>query len=63
MTAVFAQGLPFTLSPRILYRGLGAALTNEMGQMGLQFGVTGFLKKLTMSSADEVQHVTRDASS
>merc|ERR1711907_255920 len=47
------QGLPFTLSPRILYRGLGAALTNEMGQMGLQFGVTGFLKKLTMSSADE----------
>lgn len=41
-----AQGLPLTLSPRILYRGIGASLTNEAGQMSIQFGVTGLLKAL-----------------
>jgi len=40
------QGLPFTVNPRVVYRGLGAALCNEMGQMGLQFGITGYIKKL-----------------
>ena len=39
------QGLPLTLDPRVLYRGIGAALCNEMGQLGLQFGVTGALTK------------------
>ena len=38
------QGLPFTLNPRILFRGLGASLANEMGQMGFQYGTTGWCK-------------------
>jgi len=40
-----AQGLKFTLNPRILYRGTGAALANEIQSMQLQFAVTGFLQK------------------
>lgn len=40
------QGLAFTMNPRIVYRGMGAALVNESGQMGLQFGTAGFLKKI-----------------
>lgn len=39
------QGIPFTLNPRIVYRGMGAGLVNEAGQMGFQFGAAGFLKK------------------
>ncbi len=42
------QGLPLTFDPRVLYRGIGAALCNEMGQLGLQFGVTGALTRLIM---------------
>ena len=30
----------------MVYRGMGAALTNEMGQMGIQFGLTGYVKRL-----------------
>lgn len=40
------QGLPFTMNPKMLYRGMGASLMNEMGQMGLQFGMTGYLRKV-----------------
>jgi len=40
-----AQGLRFTLDPRILYRGTGAALANEIQSMQLQFAVTGFLQR------------------
>lgn len=40
------QGLKFTWDPRVVYRGLGAALVNECGQMGFQFGATGVFKKL-----------------
>jgi len=40
------QGLPFTVNPNMVYRGMGASLANEMGQMGLQFGMTGYLRKL-----------------
>lgn len=39
------QGLPFTLNPRFLYRGLKASLVNETGQMGSHFAMGGFLKK------------------
>ena len=31
---------------KVVYRGMGAALANEMGQMGMQFGLTGFVKKV-----------------
>lgn len=40
------QGLPFTANPSLLYRGMAASLMNEMGQMGLQFGMTGYLRKI-----------------
>jgi len=40
------QGLGFTLNPRLLWRGLAATCINEMGQMGLQFGCTGGVKRL-----------------
>ena len=40
-----AQGLEASLDPRVLYRGVGVNLANEMGQLSLQFGVTGFLKR------------------
>jgi solute carrier family 25 citrate transporter 1 len=39
-----AQGLPTSINPFVVYRGTGAALCNEMGQMGLQFGLTGFFQ-------------------
>lgn len=39
------QGLPFTMNPSVVYRGIGASLVNECGQMGLQFGTTGYIKK------------------
>mmetsp|Transcript_28339 Transcript_28339/g.68064 ORF Transcript_28339/g.68064 Transcript_28339/m.68064 type:complete len:266 (+) Transcript_28339:49-846(+) len=42
------QGLPFTMNPSILYRGLGAALCNEMGQMAVQFGTTSWVQKLVV---------------
>lgn len=29
-----AQGLPFTLNPRVIYRGTAASLYNEMQMMG-----------------------------
>ena len=38
------QNLPLSVDPRLIYRGMGAALTNEAGQMGLQFVITGLLK-------------------
>eukprot|EP00746_Dinoflagellata_sp_MGD_P042495 gnl/MRDRNA2_/MRDRNA2_203032_c0_seq1.p1 gnl/MRDRNA2_/MRDRNA2_203032_c0~~gnl/MRDRNA2_/MRDRNA2_203032_c0_seq1.p1 ORF type:complete len:264 (-),score=33.65 gnl/MRDRNA2_/MRDRNA2_203032_c0_seq1:150-941(-) len=40
------QGLPFTMNPRILYRGMASCLVNETGQMGFHFCVAGFLKKM-----------------
>lgn len=42
------QGLPFTVKPSVIYRGLGAALFSEMGQMGLQFGLTGLMQRVIM---------------
>jgi len=39
------QGIPFTMNPRVVYRGMAAGLVNESGQMGFQFGAAGLLKK------------------
>lgn len=41
-----AMKLPFTLDPRVIYRGTGASIFNEMQMMGLQFGITGFFNKI-----------------
>ena len=40
-----AQGLPFTLDPKIIYRGTAASIVNEMQMMGMQFGCTGALQR------------------
>lgn len=39
------QRLPFTLDPRLVYRGLGVSLISTTGETCLAFGFTGFLKK------------------
>ncbi|KAL1520255.1 hypothetical protein AB1Y20_023725 [Prymnesium parvum] len=43
------QALPFTIDPRKLYRGLFASLLNEAGQMSIQFGITGGVKRRVRS--------------
>ncbi len=48
------QHLPWTLNPRLLYRGTGANLTNEAAQMALHFGVVGKLKGLLGGDAGEL---------
>jgi hypothetical protein len=50
-----AQNLPVSLNPFIMYRGTGAALCNEMGQMGLQFGLTGFFQHVYGANMTTVQ--------
>ena len=40
------QGLPFTLNPKLLYRGLTMSAVNMGGVTGLQFVFSGWLKKL-----------------
>jgi len=46
-----AIGLPFTINPKVVYRGTVASLFNEIQMMGLQFGFTGFYeKKLSQNS-------------
>jgi hypothetical protein len=42
------QGLPLTLDPRKLYRGLGAAAVNMGGCTMIQFAVGGSLKRLVL---------------
>ena len=41
-----AQRMPFTLNPRVIYRGTAASIFNEMQMMGVQFGVTAYTQKL-----------------
>ena len=38
-----AQGKPWTMDPRVLYRGSGASIYNECQMMGLQFGITSLI--------------------
>ena len=40
-----AQHIPFTMNPRVIYRGTAASLYNEMQMMGLQFGLTGLFQR------------------
>jgi hypothetical protein len=57
------QGKPFTVNPRVIYRGLGAALTAEIGQMGLQFFLTSAVKKIVAGSADKELSAVEEMSS
>jgi hypothetical protein len=46
------QGLPLTIDPRKLYRGLGAAALNMGSCTMIQFAVGGSLKKLVLGGGD-----------
>lgn len=46
------QKLPFTLSPRVLYRGLAMSVTNMAVLTGLQFPLTGAVTKAVTGGAD-----------
>lgn len=50
-----AQKLPFTLNPKIIYRGTAASIFNECQMMGLQFGITGFFQKVFKSGDSMTQ--------
>ena len=58
------QRLPLSIDPRLIYRGMGAALCNEAGQMGMQFVVTGLFKSFfsdssSASSTSAVSNIER----
>lgn len=46
------QGLPLTLDPRVLYRGLGMSIMNMSILTGLQFPLTGAVGKAIKGGAD-----------
>jgi len=46
------QGLPFTLNPRTLYRGLGMSVINMSVLTGVQFPLTGTVSKLITGDSD-----------
>lgn len=48
------QGLPISINPGVVYRGLPMAMLNLGGTTAVQFGLTGFFQKLfTAGSADK----------
>jgi hypothetical protein len=49
-----AQKLPFSINPRVIYRGTAASLYNEMQMMGLQFGLTGIFKQFNSSNSSRL---------
>lgn len=51
-----ALNIPFTLNPRIIYRGTLASCLNECQLLGFQFSATGFFNK-TLSERDSIKNV------
>jgi hypothetical protein len=51
-----ALNLPFTLNPKIIYRGTLASCLNECQLLGFQFSATGFFNK-TLSEHDSIHSV------
>jgi solute carrier family 25 (mitochondrial carnitine/acylcarnitine transporter), member 20/29 len=52
------QGLPISLNPQIVYRGLAMACLNLGGTTGVQFGTTGYFQKMLAgagASPDQTQ--------
>eukprot|EP00965_Chrysotila_dentata_P164418 5429077-Pleurochrysis_carterae.AAC.2 len=46
------QRLPFTVDPRVLYRGLSMSVLNMSVLSGVQFPITGFASKLVTGGSD-----------
>ncbi|KAL3925621.1 MAG: hypothetical protein SGPRY_003605 [Prymnesium sp.] len=46
------QGLPFTLNPRVLYRGLGMSVLNMSVLTGVQFPLTGSISKMITGGSE-----------
>jgi len=44
------QHLPFTLNPKLLYRGTACSIMNECQAMGIQFGGTSWFQKIIGTS-------------
>lgn len=63
-----AQGLPFTMDPRIVYRGTAASIFNECLMLSVQFGMTSVFQKqqdspLPQSSASSSHPSTKSSTS
>ena len=46
------QNLPFSLNPRLMYRGLAASIGNMAGLTSIQFFGTGMIKRAILGSED-----------
>lgn len=46
------QGMPFTLSPLVVYRGMAASMFSEVGSMAIQFGLTGLFNNIVLQGQD-----------
>lgn len=46
------QGLPVSVNPAVVYRGLPMGLVNFGGTTAVQFGLTGYFQKLLMSNSN-----------
>lgn len=55
-----AQKLPFTLDPRLLYRGTGASIFNECQMMGFQFAFTKFYQDLFLYTKADKTKLTQN---
>jgi hypothetical protein len=47
-----AQNLPFTIDPRIIYRGSAISIINECQLMGIQFGFTAYFHRILDRRSD-----------
>eukprot|EP01031_Cornospumella_fuschlensis_P028721 gene28721-34672_t len=56
-----AQKLPFTLDPRLLYRGTAASIFNEMQMMGVQFLLTGLFEKIFSKNNSQIESSAADS--
>jgi hypothetical protein len=50
-----AAGLPFTVNPKLIYRGTAASILNECQMMGLQFGSTSYFQRHLLHLANSQQ--------
>ena len=53
-----AMNLPFTINPRIIYRGTAASMFNEIQMMAVQFGITGMFHRLFHGESEEEMSTT-----
>eukprot|EP01038_Epipyxis_sp_PR26KG_P016898 gene16898-23188_t len=57
------KNLPFTLNPRILYRGTAASILNECQMMGFQFGFTRYFQNLFIINDNNNDNINKFSNS